>query len=164
MQLERRTFLQTLAAAGIAGGTAGRALARQVAGKPPQPKQPPRWEWEVGEWRDGRRAWTASVDAMPFELSPVCNGEIGTNDRPFCGVRPGHLLIDTMTAERIGHGLILWSVALLERNRVWQPVTFPTDIGKPFIIQLWKEANFYDLFRGEHGVVSVGKRQVDECD
>ncbi len=34
--MERRTFLQTLAAAGVSGGIAGRAFARRVADKPPK--------------------------------------------------------------------------------------------------------------------------------
>ncbi len=150
--MKRRIFLGTLAAAGLAGGTAGRAFARQVARQQPQFKPPPRWEWEVGEWKGNQREWRASVDAMPFEFSPLWNGEIYTNDRPFCGVRPGHFLIGTMTAKRIPHGLIVWTASLLERKMLCDRVTFPTDNGKTICIQLWERTNFYDLFRGEHEV------------
>ena len=150
--MKRRTFLQVAAAI-----PAAVFLPKRDSDQPAEYKPPPRWEWEVGEWKDGRREWQACVDAMPFELSSVCNGEIGANDRPFCGARSGHLVIRTMTADRLAHGLIVWTVSLLERKTPWHPVTLFADDGKAITIQLRKTANFYDLFRGEHAVVSAGK-------
>ncbi len=145
--MKRRTFLQAAAAI-----PAAVFLPKRDSDQSADFTPPPRWEWEVGEWKGNQREWRGSVDAMPFEFSPLLNGEIWTNDRPFCGVRPGHFLIGTMTAKRIPHGLIVWTVSLLERKTLCDRASFPTDNGKMIWLQLWERTNFYDLFRGEHAV------------
>ena len=158
MEIKRRSFLKTLAAAGLAGGSAGRAFARRVG----QWKPPPRWEWEVGEWRDGRREWGACITMLPWEISELIAGTLAVNASEFCAVGKHRLQLSNLRIERIAHHLLRVDVALMEstyRRDGW----YVADGSVVRWAQVYKRTNFYDLFRGEHAVLSIGQKEVDGC-
>ena len=156
--MKRRSFLLVVAA-GCGGLFASHTAKAQK--RPWRP--PPRWEWEVGEWqyltdlRLCQRRWIADVTVTGHDLARIwhtnsLSGSAGgpvVNSHHFCGVLPRNMRI-------------VWVKHTPLRNDLHEAcIVLAQHVPTP----LWTfrdsfTVNFYDVFRGEHAVVSVGGKEA----
>ncbi len=143
----------------------------------PEPKpRNPRWEWIqydwqsrwIGiptkmQWRIHERTWAANVTLFADEWRSIYERLQRCNSEPFMGVSPGCLRIDGIFCGSPRDGLVDCTVILLESNQRMDAVCEIDVDGFLNERIIRRRVNFYDLFRGEHAIVSIGGKEVENA-
>ena len=145
-------------------------------GKPPKAKQAPlpRWEWARGPWYLQERQEVVRIDGFSVTVyscqclwygsgvvstherdwwKMFCDSDRACNETVFCQVPIGHLVVVSQDFCGTGSGHADCKVVLRESKKRLDGMVSVDPRGKQRqFLQVYKRANFYNLFHGTHAV------------
>jgi hypothetical protein len=105
------------------------------------------------------RDWTGHATILSSELNDIGAAMLTLNAGEFLGVKARHLLAGKWSIAPLGRGLYEATIWLREHNHDGTTTVLDID-GRSRVYRLYATRNFYNVFRGEHAVVSIGGENV----